>query len=87
MSRVITRNQQSNGRLYRIIRKVDVIANDCCNSHTINFDELEFIKVQVAVDCIFCIIWFDIKSYRITETDTYTKQLAKATKLLNSILD
>lgn len=87
MNNVLIEAKQCNGKWYRVVNVVDVIANDGFDSHLFGYDELEFVKVQMKVDLLLFSIWLDVKVYRVTEKESMIQQLAKATKLLNKILE
>lgn len=87
MNNILIKAKQCNGKWYRVVHFVDIVTNDGYDNHLFGYDELEFVKVQIKVSLLFFNIWVDVKVYRVTEKESTIQQLAKATKLLNKILE
>lgn len=87
MNNILIEAKQCNGKWYRITHVVDIVTNDGYDNHLFGYDELEFVKIQMKVNLLFFSIWVDVKVYRVTEKESMIQQLAKATKLLNKILE
>ena len=86
MNNVFIKAKQTDGRCYRVVRVIDIVANDNCENNILSYDELEFVKLQMKIDLILFSIWIDIKSFKVTETNTLIQQTAKASNILNKLL-
>lgn len=87
MNNVLIKAKQSNGRCYRAVRVIDIVANDNYENNVLSYDELEFVKLQMKIDLILFSIWIDIKCFKVTETNTLIQQTAKASNILNKLLE
>ena len=53
MNNVLIKAKQTDGRCYRVVRVIDIVANDNCENNILSYDELEFVKLQMKIDLIW----------------------------------